>query len=257
MVPLDDNRSFNDAVIDMSNAEYNDTQIALLASLLEPASYPISEYLEALENANGDISKAAEALLLPRVKSAGKRKAGTSIQSWRGKKKHGDISEDENAGTWRGSAESTLRNPVSRDPATDLLSLLRKESPSKPAKAKTLPQPALLLTSQASIDAHGLPATMVQSPLSPSLASALYLALMEESELWDRNRWYLAGRWVESPHTTTVYARKGAGYGSRGCDIREAAPEDGDDPAKRKARYYYSGTELGDPKVRSSERFQY
>ncbi len=232
----------------MAETDWNDTKIALLASLLEPATFPISEYLEALAFAHGDVAKAAECLLLPRVKSNGKRKSGTSIESWLGRKRGKTINEVIEAQEIAADSRVNAKSPLKAKPSTDLLSVLRHTSPTKPVKAKTLPQPALLLTSQASIDAQKLPVTLLQSPLSPSFASALYLALMEESEKWDRNRWYLAGKWVESPHTATVYARKGGGYGeqeARDDGSAEAAAAGGEG----KPRYFYSGTELGTPKV--------
>lgn len=172
------------------------TQLLLLASLLEPATYPEDELVRALQTARGDLSRAAEDLLLPRKSS--KRKAD-SLESW-----------------------------VKRDkPPLNAFSVLSDAGPSKP---RTAPQPALLLTSQAAIDKHRLPLRLLDSPLSSSFASALYLALMEESETWTRHRWYLAGRWVESPHTMTNYYQEGGGYG-------------GSTP------YYYSGKELPMPKV--------
>ena len=82
---------------------------------------------------------------------------------------------------------------------------------------------------------------------------------MDESDKWERNRWYLAGKWVESPHTTTVYARKGGGYGERDEGeyaagetetSRSERRQDGAGQEGAQARYFYSGTELGTPQVR-------
>ena len=234
----------------MSVPEDGDIKIALLVSLLEPATYPISEYIDAIAAASGDVAKAAEALLLPRVKSVGKRKAGTSIDSWLGRKTGKTVIGDEHHSEPPVVVSRTPSSPSKVGPPVDLLSVLRQSSPTKPLNIKSLPQPALLLTSQASIDSSNVPVTLLPSPLSPSLASALYLALMEESEQWERNRWFLAGKWVESPHTTTVYARKGDGYGElegEESDARDAETQK--DASKIKSRYYYSGTELSPPKV--------
>jgi hypothetical protein len=240
----------------MSDPEDNDTKIALLASLLDPVSFPLSEYLEALAAASGDVSLAAEALLLPRVK---KRRAGTSIGSWlvKGGKRVDQV--ENNSDEVEEPRRKTLNGSPSKvKPAIDLLSALGQASPTKRPKVKSIPHPALLLTSQAAIDAHNLPVTLLQCPLCPSFASALYLALMEESEKWERNRWYLSGRWVESPHTTTVYARKGDWYGELEVDEHqeERAERGADERGKAevgysggKPRYFYSGNELGTPKV--------
>ncbi|WVR03945.1 hypothetical protein IAU60_000944 [Kwoniella sp. DSM 27419] len=215
-----------------------DTKIALVASLLEPLTFPLDTLLEALEEADGDVSKAAESLLLPRVKSSGKRKAGSSLQSWltrpRETKTSKQSSSQDVAQTLQplNDEVSSTSRKSSKD-AIDLLAKLRHASDATAGnpKAKAAPQPPVLLTSQAAIDSHSLPLSILESPLPPSLASALYLAMMEESESWERNKFYLAGKWVESPHTTTVYKRAGGGYGGT--------------PG---GRYFYSGTELEEPK---------
>ena len=204
-----------------------DTSLALLASLLEPATYSIEELIEALTSSNGDIGKAAEVLLLPRVKSAGKRRAGTSLESWLGKKRDkvaADMTEksrDDNLPV----SEASLSKPLA-----DLSKILQQPPKSKP---KITPQPAILLASQESINAHHLPVTLQESPLSPAFASALYLAMMKESDGWERNRWYLAGNWVESPHLMTIYARVDGEYGD----------------ADFQSRFYYSGTEQNNAPV--------
>ncbi|WVF67092.1 hypothetical protein IAT40_001837 [Kwoniella sp. CBS 6097] len=223
-----------------------DTKIALLASLLEPIPFPFDALLEALQESHGDVSKAAEGLLLPRVKSSGKRKAGTSLQSWLSKPRNGKIARRDPDTAQRRQEEpivveddhdvaaNAIAGPSQPSkPVVDLLSKLRQAPSSLTAstKPKAGPQPPVILPNQAAVDSHLLPLTLLESPLPPSLASALYLAMMEESESWERNKFYLAGKWVESPHTTTVYQRPGGGYGGA-----------------KGARYFYSGTELEEPK---------
>jgi hypothetical protein len=204
-----------------------DTKLALLASLLEPATFPGEAYIEALTEACGDVGRAAEALLLPRVKSSGKRKAGTSLESWLSKK----VVKDEII-KQESKAEERSRQREHEAPG-NLLSMLKQPITPPKTKPKAAPQPALNLTSQSAIDRHNLPLTLLGSPLSPSFASALYIAMMEESSSWERHQWYLAGRWVESPHLMSGYRREGGGFGD---------PED-------KAKYYYSGSELPKPNV--------
>lgn len=198
-----------------------DTSLALLASLLEPAIYPLEELIDALTDANGDVASAAEAILLPRIKSSGKRKAGTGLESWLGRKKPKDLPIPQTPPKVDGAVLVKQAKP-----STDLLSVLRQAS-SSTSKPKTVPQPAVQVSSQASIDTAGLPVTILESPLSPAFASALYHAMMEESAKWESNKWYLAGRWVESPHLMTSYARHG----------------DPTHMSRIDAKYYYSGTE--------------
>lgn len=218
----------------MSSLEQDD-KIAQLINLLDPSTYPISDYVEALACAEGDVAKAAEEMLLPRIRSLGKRKAGTGLEAWLGKKR--SMKADDQL-LEKQPRETDPRTPEpdgspSKPKSIDLMSVLRQPTGTSPIKAKTLPQPALHLTTQSAIDAHHLPLTILQSPLSPSLASALYLALMKESESWPRHQWYLAGNWVESPHLMTSYARQGGGHG----DMEGIS------------KYYYSGTELSSPTV--------
>ena len=207
--------SFSTSLMEVTDT---DTSLAILSSLLEPATYPIEQLLEALTENDGDVTRAAESLLLPRIKSSGKRKAGASLESWLGKEQPTSPKKP------RPEAPGLDPKPI------DLLSVL-KQPESRP---KTQPQPAILLSTQKAIDKQHLPLTILDSPLSPEFASALYLAMMEESEQWGRHRWYLAGKWVESPHLMTTYTRQGGGYA--------------EDEA---SRYYYSGAELDKPKVGS------
>jgi hypothetical protein len=232
----------------------DDAKIALLASLLEPATFPMNEYVDALRDARGDVQTAAEAMLLPGIKRAGKRKAGTSLESWLGNKRGGKAGPVGHANESPRIGDRPVRrevsdvgHPVQKSPFKSLASdqqspskppadafsvLLRTPAPTIPAKVKAAPQPPVHLAFQTQIDAHELPLTLLRSPLSASFASALYLAMMQESEKWERNRWYLAGRWVESPHTMTSYSR-GEGYGDP--DFRETDSQ--------VVKYFYSGSE--------------
>ena len=207
-----------------------DTQLAILASLLEPASYSVEDLLDALTDAKGDVTRAAERLLLPRIKSSGKRKAGTSLESWLGRKNGKRVEEPVTPTKAVSPSKTAMPGSPMKKPAVDLLSVLQQP---ESAKIRAGPLPAVLLSTQAAINKHGLPLTIHRSPLSPAFASALYLALMEESEKWERHRWFLAGKWVESPHTMTSYAREGA--------------KEGDDAGW--AKYFYSGTHLKPPAV--------
>lgn len=227
------------------------TQLLLLASLLEPASYPKAELRAALLSAKGDLSRAAEELLLPRVKSAGKRKAGTSLESWFSKRRDAPQESDPSP-VERPASMTSPKAKGSTEPIRDAFALLKAPATAAQGKAKAVPQPALLLTSQTAIDKHKLPLTLLTSPLSPALASALYLAMMDESEEWRRHKWYLAGRWVESPHTSATYYYPGGGYGIDGM-IDDALGKKGEgaqsEEEKDKPSYFYSGMELASSKV--------
>lgn len=247
--------------------EDTDTKLAMLASLLEPASFRTEDLLESLQDSEGDVAKAAEGLLLPRVRSAGKRKSGTSLQGWLGKKRAPD-----NAGSTSlrpplhansksvKSESSRCSDPVdtqtqhetrledgytkSERPPVDLLSVLKQ--PATSDKSKNPPRPALHLSNQSAIDSHKLPLTLLQSPLSASFASALYLTMMEESETWERNRFYLAGKWVQSPHTVCHYSRDPPSAEEQGIELLQGKEEG------KKATYMWSGQEIAPSRVHAS-----
>jgi len=219
----------------MAEEEDTDTKLAILASLLEPATYPFEDLLEALQGSDGNVGQAAEAILLPRVKSAGKRKAGTSLESWLGKKRAPPVNDDPPKVT------------TSRKEGVNLSDHLKQPT----EKPKSVPRPPIHLAFQSAIDAHDLPLSILRSPLSPSFASALYLAMMEESETWDRNRFYLAGKWVESPHTVCHYSRDPAATGT--TEAVEKGEEVLDGKEGQKATYMWSGQEIAASRVSTSE----
>jgi hypothetical protein len=238
----------------MPEEEDTDTKLAILASLLEPATFPLEELLERLNENEGDVVKAAEGILLPRVKGAGKRKAGTSLESWLGKKRSSSIldSKEEFSGAPRPRSRPTPNlekddNNVEKKPImVNLLDHLKQPSHSN-EKSKNIPRPAIHLSNQDIIDSHNLPLSILKSPLSPAFASALYLTMMEESETWDRNRFYLAGKWVESPHTVCHYSRDpGAEIGG----TEEIDLLDG--KQGKKATYMWSGQEIAGSRVSPS-----
>jgi hypothetical protein len=224
----------------MPEEEDTDTKLAILASLLEPASYPLEDLLDALQSSNGDVGQAAEAILLPRVKSAGKRKAGSSLESWLGKKRV-PVSP-----SWSSETATSMKansNAIKKE-GVNLLDHLKHPTTER---TKSIPRPAVHLTSQSSIDAHNLPLSILKSPLSPSFASALYLAMMEESTTWERNRFYLAGKWVESPHTVCHYSRDPAATGT--TEAVEKGEEVLEGKEGKKATYMWSGQEIAASRV--------
>ena len=217
-----------------SDTDDSDTQLALLASILEPTVLPLAHLTKALKDSRGDVGRAAEALLLSHGDTKGSgpsrsalvdgtRKEGKgvkgdgSIASWLGKRKHSAGHGDGHASR-PSPVQAEPDSPMPASPPTtppkrtsgkssrppvDLMKVLRQP----PLQTKTVPRPAVHLASQSAIDAHGVPLSFLSSPLSPALASALYLTMMRESEKWERHQWYLAGRWVESPHLMSGYQR--------------------------------------------------
>ena len=220
--------------------EDTDTKLAILSSLLEPATYPLEELLDALQESNGDVGNAAEAILLPRVKSAGKRKAGTSLESWLGKKR-APVSPP-------GKVDSATSIKADSSPRKkEGVNLLHHLKHPTTERTKTIPRPPINLPNQSVIDTHNLPLSILKSPLSPSFASALYLAMMEESTTWERNKFYLAGKWVESPHTVCHYSRDPAATGT--TEAVEKGEEVLEGKEGKKATYMWSGQEIAASRV--------
>lgn len=97
-----------------------------------------------------------------------------------------------------------------------LLSILRDNALSARKAQRFAP---LRLPTPALVSQH-TPLTIHSSILPMELSCRLYHAMIKASESWSRNKWWLADRLVESPHTTSFYARHG---GEGDYDWDEAA----------------------------------
>ena len=170
-----------------------ETLIALVSSLLPQYTYSQDVILDALIQSNGDVDHAVEVL---RSKTPTKKQNQSSLDSWlnRPTKKI-----------------STRRDPPAPAPTTvasssvNLLSVLRQppfDAPSKPSRL-----PTLTLSTPALVAKH-TPCTLHLSVLSQELACKLFYTLLDASEEWKRNKWWIADRVVESPHLTSFYVRK-------------------------------------------------
>lgn len=73
--------------------------------------------------------------------------------------------------------------------------------------ASTVPKqlPPLVLALPAQV-AQNTPCTLHFDVLPSELAASLFRAMLGESSKWQRNKWYLNDRQVESPHTTAFYS---------------------------------------------------
>ncbi|KAF8558449.1 hypothetical protein OG21DRAFT_1474901 [Imleria badia] len=109
-------------------------------------------------------------------------------------------------------------------PAVDLTSALRAPPPSKPSVPRLLP----LTLSNPSMVAQHTPCTLHLSILPPELACELFYIMMDLSQSWKRNKWWLFDRIVESPHRTSFFVRKSNGM-------------DGNVAWQEAAQYWYNG----------------
>jgi len=216
--------------IDRSSMD-TDLLLALLRSLLHPTDFSDESLLQALLDNDGNVEAAAEKLLLGGVggpSSGGnskKKRQGTLQDYWlEGTSSSTSSSSSSSPASLSSSIKKKLKaNPppsptntsskLSSTPSSnpkkpqDLLALaaLRPPPPtsSSSSSSSTSSLPPLLLPSPALLAKH-LPCIVVpSSPIPSSLASALYLVLLKESETWEKVTWIINGNEVTSPHTVS------------------------------------------------------
>ncbi|KAG0302976.1 hypothetical protein BGZ97_002091 [Linnemannia gamsii] len=73
--------------------------------------------------------------------------------------------------------------------------------------AKLKPPKPLILYNPEDIAKH-CPCTLIFNVLDKDLANRLLKAMLIDSETWNRNRWWLFERMVESPHKTSYFAER-------------------------------------------------
>ncbi|TDL24698.1 hypothetical protein BD410DRAFT_718467 [Rickenella mellea] len=112
------------------------------------------------------------------------------------------------------------------------MSILKPPPPTSPQIARL---PPLTLSTSALVAQH-TPCTLHTSILPPDLACRLFYAMIDESHRWERNKWWLFDRVVESPHRTSFYARRLDGV-------------DKDTSWQEAAQFWYNGKKTEPPKT--------
>jgi hypothetical protein len=100
---------------------------------------------------------------------------------------------------------SSSSTPTKVKPPSSLLSVLHDNTTSTRKAQRLAP---LTLTTPALVSQH-TPLTMHPCILPVDLSCRLYHAMIGASETWSRNKWWMVDKLVESPHTTSFYARRG------------------------------------------------
>jgi hypothetical protein len=174
-----------------------ETRLDRLTQLLHPATYTHEQLIQSLRQANQDVAKAAELVLTGAV---AKPKPDTRVVCI-------DDSDDD------GAPYSATRPPKKRkvmDSAGFMARLTENQDKLAPAR-KTGERPVQLRSmftdpKETTITYGQLPTlTLHRSPIPASLASALFLEMMQEAATYERHEWFLAGRKVLSPHTSGYY----------------------------------------------------
>ncbi|KAF5358503.1 hypothetical protein D9756_001694 [Leucocoprinus leucothites] len=228
----------------------NETLIALVSSLL----YRVVDHetiLEALVLSHGDVQRAADILNTSDggIRKEGKKRKKTNLDGWLKKprtstpmEKQIDLTRDDENPSASGHTikpkSSNAKSPSK--PTVDLMTVLRPPPSEDKSKRKVKSLPPLMLSNPSMIAEH-TPCTMHLSILPPELACQLFYTMIEASKEWQRNKWWLFDRIVESPHRTSFYARLEEGDGL--ADERDSAEW------QEAARFWYNGRMTDSPKA--------
>jgi len=189
-----------------------DTLIALVFSLLpqNPHIPTQDDIIEALVQSNGKPDEAARLLQSNSMAGPSKKRKRIDLEAWlkppskkkadvKGKvlQKHPDLS------TLKFEKKKPLSSSSSKAP-TDLMSILRQP----PSPQKGPPRLAPMALSTPELVAENTPCTLHSSVLPSELACRLFYTMMDASQNWKRNKWWLFDRVVESPHLTSFFARR-------------------------------------------------
>ncbi|KAF9001903.1 hypothetical protein BDQ17DRAFT_1203546, partial [Cyathus striatus] len=106
--------------------------------------------------------------------------------------------------------------------------------PDFPKKSRIKLSPLVLSTP--TLVAQHIPCTLHLSVLPSELACRLFYVMIDAAKKWQRNKWWLFDRVVESPHKTSFFVRNSDGFGE-GENWHQAA------------QYWYNGRKTEAPAV--------
>ena len=231
--------------------------LAMLSSLLPHPIPDEASLLDALAECNGDVPAAARFLqsrsqasprssTLRQPSKKRKRSAASldqwlrsplpptssTISNWPGSSNHNELknrklvvkSESNDDTPSSSSSSSTIPKPQ-----IDLKYLL-KSPPSK--GPPTTPRLAPLILSSPRMVAEHTPCTLHYSVLPPELACELFYTMRDAARSWDRNKWWLFDRLVESSHRTSFFARVDELNGHNENDKKETGTENWKEAAR-------------------------
>lgn len=237
-----------------TNDSDNDILITLVTSLLDVGhGFSQADILDALVECSGDVEDAAKYLKTAPSSSRGgrvsvltsnapltlKRKRKNNLDAWlkppsSGSARSGTSSESLEPPAQKMRLEVTKpKSESSPKPVTDLMTVLRQPPSTDKKRPPQLPP---LMLSTPSLVAEYTPCTIHYSVLPQDLACELFYTMLDLSQSWKRNKWWLFDRVVESPHLTSFFARRTNGLDDN-IDWQEAA------------QYWYNGRPTDPPTV--------
>ncbi|KAF8831704.1 hypothetical protein HHX47_DHR1001017 [Lentinula edodes] len=222
----------------MADEQDTDTLLALVSSLTHKG-HSTEVMLDALVQAEGNPELASQILnrghLGSEVPAGKKRKRASGLDSWLKGPNHAQpVSRHASSSS---SAVPSSNPPIRKvNRGVDLMAVLKQPPPSK----KTAPRKPTLILNGPQMVAEHTPCTMHLSVLPSQLASKLFYSLEQSSRDWQRNKWWLFDRLVESPHRTAFFVRKTDGVSD-------------DETWHESAQYWYNGRKTDPPDIFSSE----
>ncbi|KAG0000069.1 hypothetical protein BGZ79_006353 [Entomortierella chlamydospora] len=173
---------------------------SVLSSSFSSSVYSRSSSLESLNSGKGDLpNRKKQKLIQPRL-SAFLPTLSPSL-----------ISPSTLGHTRQSDTKSTATNESNTPSLPSLNDKLRwKESldePSSSTSTQRRPPKPLVLYSPEDVSKH-CPCTLILNALDKDLATRLLKAMLIDAETWNRNRWWLFERMVESPHKTSYFAER-------------------------------------------------
>lgn len=200
-----------------------DTLLALVLSTLTGTAPQTDVILDALVRYNGNVEAAVQLLnsgAMTTVQNQKKRKQ-VDLRDWL--KSSAPKTSKRSRDSEREGAEPVVLRTSAAKPPADLMLVLRQPSPPR----RTIPQQSPLTLPAPALVAKYTPCTLHPSVLPPELACRLFYTMLDASQGWKRNKWWLFDRLVESPHRTAFYARSDDGI-------------DGDSKWQEAAQFWYA-----------------
>jgi 2OG-Fe(II) oxygenase superfamily len=216
-----------------------DTLIALVSSLLTGPVPDSAVILDALVQSDGDAHTAARMINSQRNGTGKtpvkKRKRVGDLDDWlkSSKSTHNDTDSKPVASNSKvGLGPGPSKHASPSKPVVNLMTVLRQPPPA----VSSIPRLPPLTLSNPSLVAQHTPCTLHLSVLPAELACRLFYDMKDASANWQKNKWWLFDKVVESPHRTSFYARS-----QNGVDGREDWQE--------AAQYWYNGRKTEPPSV--------